>query len=292
MQIFLAVVECGGFSAAARKLYMSQPSVSNQVRRLESSLQATLVDRSGARVRLTAQGEVFLSYARQLLPLAEEALAAVQLTPASTTPRLVVATTDDAASSLLPAVLARLSRRIPALRWDIRSGSTEQVTQQLLDGAVGLALCDTEPNVPGLVVEPVLSERLVLAVRSGHPLAGRRATVNDVAAERLLLRESGSVTRHLQDAALARWTVQPADQAEVWGNEALKLAVSNGLGAALLSWHCVAQEVQDGRLALVDLVPPLPSHRIVMAHCAGRPFSSVEEAFTELLFSLEELPNP
>ncbi|MCX4637526.1 LysR family transcriptional regulator [Streptomyces platensis] len=288
LQIFVAVVECGGFSAAARKLYMSQPSVSNQVRRLEASLQTTLIDRSGARIRLTAKGETFLSYAQRLMPLVEEALIAVQLTVSSSEPRLRVATTNDAAAILVPSVLARLTARIPGLRWDIHTGGMEQVTQQLIDGVVGMALLDGEPSAPGLVIEPILSERLVLVVGGEHPLAGRQVTAEDVATKRLLLRESGSATRGLQNTALRRWNIQPVDKGEVWGNEALKLAVSAGLGASLMSWHCVAQEVRDGRLALVDLVPALPSHPIVMAHLLGRKFSCVEEAFAQLLFDLKE----
>ena len=75
--IFLQVVECGGFSAAAQHLYLSQPSISNQVRQLERSLHVTLIDRSGARIRPTPEGEVLVDYARRMFALADEAVTAV-----------------------------------------------------------------------------------------------------------------------------------------------------------------------------------------------------------------------
>ncbi len=85
--IFLQVVECGGFSAAAQHLYLSQPSISNQVRQLERSLHVQLIDRSGARIRPTADGEVLVEYARRLFALADEAVAAVEAVHELTAPQ-------------------------------------------------------------------------------------------------------------------------------------------------------------------------------------------------------------
>ncbi|WP_455352245.1 LysR family transcriptional regulator [Streptomyces sp. SYSU K217416] len=88
--IFMQVIEQQGFSAAAQKLYMSQPSVSNQVRRLEESLRITLIDRSSARIRPTAEGELLAEYASRVFLLADEAVSAVQQLSGLQTGRLVV----------------------------------------------------------------------------------------------------------------------------------------------------------------------------------------------------------
>lgn len=88
--IFTQVIDCGGFSAAAQKLFMSQSTVSKQIRKLEASLRTTLVDRSGPTARATPAGEVLLTQAREILAMAERAVGAVHEASSLRQSRLVV----------------------------------------------------------------------------------------------------------------------------------------------------------------------------------------------------------
>ena len=153
--IFLQVVECGGFSAAANHLYMSQPSVSNQVRQLERSLHATLIDRSGARIRPTAEGEVLVGYAKQMFLLADEAVDAVHQVVTLQTGRLVVGATPDVGTSLLPELLTGFARRHPGIECDTLVAGPADLRRQLHDRALGLALLDGEPPPHPLIATPI-----------------------------------------------------------------------------------------------------------------------------------------
>ncbi|WP_219413491.1 LysR family transcriptional regulator [Pseudonocardia nigra] len=288
--IFLQVLDCGGFSAAAQKLYMSQPSVSGQVRQLEQSLKATLVDRSGARIRPTAEGEVLAEHARRIFLLADEAIAAIQQVQGLAAGRITVAGTSTVGTYLLPPLIARFVREHPDIEHGLQVGNGEQVQRWLLDGEVGLAVLAGRPNAPQLVVEPMFSDRIVLIGRPDHPLAGRVVAPSELASERFLLREHGSATRLLQQTELERWDLAGATTADMWGPETLKQAVSAALGVSLISEHAVARDTALGALAVIDVRPAPPARPVVVAHRRDRLLSPAERAFMAMLRELADWP--
>lgn len=288
--IFLQVVDNGGFSAAGAKLFMSQPAVSNQVRRLESGLGATLVDRSGARVRPTAEGEVLAAYARRLFLLADEAVTAVRQVQGLTAGRLAVGGTTTVGTFLLPRLLARFNRAHPGIDLDLYVGNAEQVTQRLVSGEIGLAVLAGHPHAPALSCAEILTDDLLLVAAPGHRLAGRSVTAAELAGERFAVRERGSSTRELQDEALRRWDLPDVARSEVWGPETLKQSVRAGLGLALISSHAVDHEVGEGALAVITVDPPPKPRPVVAAYRRDRLLSPAEEAFLGTLRELTEWP--
>ncbi|WP_433236854.1 LysR substrate-binding domain-containing protein [Streptosporangium sp. CA-135522] len=281
--IFLQVLEYGGFSAAAQKLYMSQPSVSGQVQQLEKSLHATLVDRSGARVRATAEGEVLAEYARRIFLLADEAVTAIERVQGLATGRIAVAGTSTVGTYLLPTLLARFVHKYPGIEHSLQVGNGEQVQRWLLDGKVGLAVLAGRPPAPQLEVAAMFEDLLVLIAAPDHPLAGRPVDPAELAGERFLLREAGSATRQLQEAELARWGLGEVATGDIWGTETLKQAVGAGMGLSLISEHAVTRDVALGALALIDVRPAPPARPIVVAHRRDRLLSPAESAFLRLL---------
>ena len=277
--IFMQVVECGGFSAAAQQLYMSQPSVSNQVRQLERSLHTTLIDRSGARIRPTAEGDVLMGYAREIFKLADEAVAAIQQLSGVQAGRLVVGGTATVGTYLLPDLLADFRQHYPGIECDLFIGTGAQVLKQLTDGEIGLAMLTDSPSDSHLVTTPVLSERLLLVSAPDHRLAGKTVRPDDLAGERFVLRERGSSTREEAEAALASWRLRAIATHEVWGAEALAQAVADGEGIAPVSEHAVHDDLGNGRLVTIDVDPPLPTRDVVLAHRRDRLLAPAETAF-------------
>jgi len=290
--IFMQVVECGGFSAAAQKLYMSQPSVSNQVRQLERSLHATLIDRSGARIRPTAEGDVLMEYARRVFLLADEAVSAIQQVSGLKTGRLVIGGTTTVGTYLLPQLLARFRQDHPGVECDIFVGNAVQVMEHLVDGEIGLAVFAGKPSASQLVMVPILSDRLVLVTAPDHPLAGTTVSPAALSKERFLVRERGSSTRDEAEEALEQWELTTVQKSEMWGPETLKQSVSAGLGIALISEHAVQHEVRDGRLGVVDVEPALPARPIVVAQRRDRLLSPAERTFVEQLTKIKNWPEP
>lgn len=292
LSIFMTVVETGGFSAAAQKLYMSQPSVSNHVRNLEQSLQTTLIDRSGPRIRPTAEGEVLVEYARRVFLLTEEAVAAIREVSGVQSGRLEVGGTTTVGTYLLPRLLARFRERHRAIECDIVVGNNGQIVKRLLEGELGLAIVAGQPGAPQLKTETVLDERLLLVAAPGHPLTSTTAPLapRELAAERFLLREPGSQTRDLQEAALIGWDLDDMAKADMWGPETIKQSVAAGLGISLISEHAIDAEVRDGRLVVLDVDPPLRSRPVVVAYRRDRLLSPAERAFLGLVRGLLTWP--
>ncbi|WP_078894477.1 LysR family transcriptional regulator [Streptomyces sp. CT34] len=291
--IFMQVVEHQGFSAAAQRLYMSQPSVSNQVRRLEQSLRVTLIDRSGTRARPTVEGEVLAEYGKRVFLLAEEAVAAVQQVGGPVSGRLLVGGSTTVGTYLLPALLARYQQHHPAIDCDVFVGNHEAVRERLLGGCIGIAVVAGTPDSDRLVVESVLDEHPVLIAAPDHPLAGR-GTVGPAdltaARARFLLREPGSRTRELQESVLADWGLADAPRADIWGPEAVKQCVAAGLGLALISEHAVVDEVRAGTLAVLPVSPAPQPRPISLVRRRDRVLSAAERAFLEVLRGLRNRP--
>ena len=298
LSIFMTVVESGGFSAAAQKLYMSQPSVSNHVRNLEQSLQTTLIDRSGPRIRPTAEGEVLVEYARRVFMLTEEAVAAIREVSGVQTGRLEVGGTTTVGTYLLPHLLARFRDRHQNIECDIVVGNNGQIVKRLLDGELGLAIVAGQPGAPQLKTEAVLEERLLLVTAPGHRLAQpledgtARGPISptELVGERFLLREPGSQTRDLQEAALIGWDLDDMAKADMWGPETIKQSVAAGLGISLISEHAIDAEVREARLAVIEVDPPLRSRPVVVAYRRDRLLSPAERAFLGLVRGLRTWP--
>ncbi|MFI6601587.1 LysR substrate-binding domain-containing protein [Nonomuraea sp. NPDC050536] len=287
--IFMTVVECGGFSAAAQKLYLSQPSVSHQVRQLEQSLRSTLIDRSGARIRLTPEGEVMLEYAKRVFLLADEAVAAIRQVSGLQTGKLVAGGTTTVGTYLLPPLLAAFRDRHPGIEIGIQVANAQQVERGLVDGEIGVAVLAGQPGAAQLVSEPILEDRLVVITQPGHRLSSKgTAEPHELAGEPFLIREPGSSTRELQEQALETWGLE--QRTEIWGPETIKQAVAAGLGISLVSEHCVEQELADGRLCAVEVNPAPKPRPIVLAHRRDRLLGPAEQAFIAMLRNVRSWP--
>jgi DNA-binding transcriptional LysR family regulator len=291
LYVFLKVVECGGFSAAAGKLFMSQPSVSQQVRQLETTLDATLIDRSGGRARATAEGEVLAEYAKRLILLGEEAVAAVRQVQGLSRGHLRLGGSTTVGTYLLPHLLGRFQQLHPDIECDLFVGNVEQLTARLVSGEVGLGVFVGSPSSAHLHTEQIMLDLAVLVVAPDHPLAGNRISAKELSEQRFILRERGSGTRSLQSEALAEWQLHEAASTEMWGSETVKQAVRAGLGISLLSEHAVRHELEQGVLATVEVHPPPVGRPVVAAYRRERVLAPSENAFLDGLRDLNTWPS-
>jgi DNA-binding transcriptional LysR family regulator len=170
LRYFVALAEELHFGRAAERLHIVQPAVSQQLRRLEAELGARLIDRSTRRVALTAAGERFLPEARAVLAAAERAREAVA---GSATLRLG---TSTGLGERLPRLLAELARRAPERTVELVRVPMPARLRQVAAGTLDAALVRGAPAHPGVRLEPLWTDALVVALPAGHP-AARAGTV-------------------------------------------------------------------------------------------------------------------
>ncbi|MFI6833795.1 LysR family transcriptional regulator [Kribbella sp. NPDC050241] len=183
VRYFLVMAEELHFTAAARRLYVSQPALSNQIRRLEGLLGVQLFERSPRGVTLTAAGEAFLPHAQRGLAAIRAGVAeALDATGRDQVLRIDVLQTDLVTPR---AVLARLRDRLPSLRLEVSSRGSRDQEQRLLNGELDLALCGSSASLPdGLKQRLIGREPLGVALPMDHRLAVAAAVaVQDLAEE-------------------------------------------------------------------------------------------------------------
>jgi DNA-binding transcriptional LysR family regulator len=169
VEYFIATAEELHFGRAAARLHIAQPSLSQQIRRLETQLGVTLLDRNSRNVQLTTAGETLLREGRKTLSQAQHA---IQTTRAASTGNLTVGFYGSAASTLLPRVLRAFSERQPAFAVSVRElllGSIDDI----LDGKVNVAFTRLLPGQTELEIEVLAREPRLVALAITHPLAAR-----------------------------------------------------------------------------------------------------------------------
>lgn len=164
---FVSVVDAGGFTRAGERVHRSQSTVSQQIRKLEETLECTLFVREGRQVHLTEDGERLLGYARRMLALSTEVREAVSGRKRVEVIRLGIP--DDFAADTLTAIVAQFARARPAVRLSVRCDLTVALTRGLERGDLDLALLKREPGAgPALTTlagTPALDRRLARASR-------------------------------------------------------------------------------------------------------------------------------
>lgn len=178
LRYFMALSEALHFGRAAQQLHISQPPLSRQIRLLEDALGVELFHRGKAAISLTEAGAAFLPEVRRTLAQAEKAVAAAKAAQAATSAtssrRFVLGYTTVFDRSAIPDVLEPLRQRFPGWRIDMRGKHSISLVRDLRNGAMDAAFIGLHTEAPGLALQTVREEPLVVALPSGHVLARRR----------------------------------------------------------------------------------------------------------------------
>ena len=254
LAVFHAIAEAGSVTRAAERLMVSQPAVSKQVKLLERAVGSKLFDRTACGVRLTYAGRLLADYARRIFSLAAEAEAAMADQSAMRLGSLSVGATPTLGTYLLPRVLVYFRRRFPGIRLHAEVSRAHHLRAALLEGTLDLALTNAEVHWADVEAEKFMTDELVAIAHPAHPLVRKRhVTPEQLCRAPFVVRETGSQARSLVERALAAagHAVEPV--LALGSTEALKEAVAEGLGVAMVSKIAVAGDVQSRRLAVLRL---------------------------------------
>ncbi len=254
LRVFKAVFEESSITAAARRLRISQPAVSKQLAELESSLGTTLVDRLPRGVRLTAAGELLQAHTRRIFQAEADAEAALAEFLGLNQGKLSVGASTTVGSYLVPVVFGDFHKQHPGVGLQLEIGNTSAIQQALREGRLDVGLTEGLVTGEDLDVEVFAHDEIVLIASPDHELA-RETEVEATRLSQLplILREQGSGTRDVIEAALADRGISVSPVMSLGGSEAVKNAVAQGLGLALLSRLTVELELAVGRFKELSL---------------------------------------
>ena len=246
LQAFLAVVEHGGFTAAARATHTVQSNISTHVARLERELDAVLIDRSTGAA--TQEGEAVAARARQVqneLAALEADVASLQGSPRGTTRIGVIGTT---ARWITPILVQQLAATAPDVQLVIVDATTTSQVLRLLDGDLDLGIVALPVDDPDIVTTPLFGEDNVLITPDGHPLANqdKPLTMADLGRHELMLAAPGTSFRSEIDRAFANAGVSPKIKVEIDGLRLLASLAFSGFGAAIVPASGAPSWLTDG----------------------------------------------
>jgi DNA-binding transcriptional LysR family regulator len=258
LRTLVSIVEHGSLSAAARAKHISQPAVTKQVQRMEADLGSALLVRGPKRqIELTSAGERVLAFAWETLARferLERELATLKTVGQGT---LTLAASTIPGEYLLPKLLAAFRKKYPQVEVQMTISDTADVATKLLADEADVGVVGSTLKRPGIRLEILVGDRVVLAVPPGHPFARRESvTIDELRGQPLILREAGSGTRRSVEAALATaGRSLPRDNvALVLGStQAILQAVGQGLGVGFVSARASVQAQADGHLACLAL---------------------------------------
>ena len=284
LRTFKTVADLTSFSLAARRLELSQPSVSYQVKELEETLGLPLIDRLGKRVQLTEAGTILYGYARRMLDVLDEATLAIEEMRGIKRGTLRVGASTTVGIYLLPAALGAFKKLHPGLVISLEIGTRARVQEQVLRNELDLAVVGPALKDAELAIVPFLSDELVVIAPAGHRLAGKRGlTLKDLAGEPFVMREAASGSRLSLEKAARKAGAKLSVAMELGSNGAIKHAVESGLGLAVISRYACALEFSTKRLVELD-VRGFPIRRDWhIVHLRRRKLPTSVQAFIEFL---------
>lgn len=252
LEIVRAVADTGSFTAASKRLHVSQSAVSRQVLLLEEELGEPLFLRLGRKVRLTTAGQAMLDLSRRVLADVQETTSSLrdqQLSPAGT---LHLGGGMTVCLHVFPALLKEFRRRQPRIDVKLTTGPTAQMLERIRSGTLDIGLL-TLPLSDGtdLAQVPVMREELLLVLPPSHKLARqRRVTAADLVQQSWVLFERGSSTRRVIDDMFERNAIRPRIVMETENVEILKALTMIGMGLTILPYQALTREARAGALRI------------------------------------------
>jgi LysR family transcriptional regulator, hydrogen peroxide-inducible genes activator len=281
LRYFVAVADEGSFSRAAAKVRVAQPSLSQQIRKLEAEVGQPLFDRLPRSVVLTEAGRCLIDYARQILASIGDARRSVDELKDEVSGRLAVGAIPTIAPYILPELVGKFQKHYPEVSLEIVEDVTDGITRRVEAGELDVALASTSQQSPTLRRESVGNEPLLALVPEGHPLAKKALVeLDDLKSQRfLLLHEMHCLSQqvhHLLESRRLRPEIALA------GSQLGTIAnmVAAEIGVSIVPQMMVKHRATSGCVSL-PFAPPVPERELNLLYNPLRFQSKAAAAFRQ-----------
>lgn len=288
IKYFVAVIDCGSLSRAARQVHVAQSALSKQMSALEDELGVQLFHRSHNGVTPSEAGKVFYEYALGMLKQLVDARAAVSSSPELVSGSIIVALPQSVATLLAMPLLRAVAARYPQVSFHLNEELTGNVMDQLTRGRVDLALFSSLDLPPQVLFSALIEEDFYLIHRANAPdapAAGEVSLAQALARPLVFPSQAhGHCTRTLVERAVKERGLAAGDIAmEVNSVHILKSAVEAGIGHTIMPLNLAMREIEDGRLVAHRIAADGFSRTLGICSCASMPASPLKTLISELI---------
>jgi LysR family transcriptional regulator, low CO2-responsive transcriptional regulator len=283
LKVFEAVARHNSFTRAAEELFLTQPTVSMQVKQLSKAVGLPLFEQIGKRLYLTEAGKELYETCQDIF----SKLTDFQTTIANLkglkqgTLRLAVVTT---AKYVIPRLLGPFCRRYPGIDVSLTVTNHERLLDSLANNRDDLYILSQVPDEIEPSVHPFLENPLVVLAHRNHPLTKEKnISLKRLAEEFFIMREPGSGTRNAVQRLFDEHSVPIKVKLDLGSNEAIKQAIAGGLGVSVLSKHTLALEGPNSQLAILDVENFPIQRQWYIIYPAGKQLSIIAQTFFDYL---------
>nr|YP_009496471.1 rubisco operon transcription regulator [Attheya longicornis]AWT39184.1 rubisco operon transcription regulator [Attheya longicornis] len=253
LRILKAIASEKNFTRAAEILFVSQPTLSKQIKILESNLGIILLDRKNNKISLTEAGKIFLQYSERILALCEESCRALNDLKNGDRGNLSIGASQTIGTYLMPRVLAIFAQEYPHISVNVQVDSTRKIVKNIIDRNIDIAIVGgeiPEESRKKLSIETFVEDELKLIIPKSHPFAVRsKQMINkeDLYHLNFITLNSNSTIKKFIDNILIQNDIETRQfniVMQLNSIEAIKTAVSLGLGAAFVSSSSIEKEIK------------------------------------------------
>lgn len=253
LEIFIKVFDLGSMTAAAKALFISQPTISQAIAELESYYGIKLFDRLAKHLFITQEGTQLLSYARHITSLVKEMDQAIKNVDKSSTIKIGASLTI--ASYLLPNLVSAFSKDYPLIKILAITKNTKDIEDLVLRNEIDFAIIEGSIRSPDIIINSFMQDQLILVCGKSHVLYNTQAiTAASLENHSFIVRENGSGTRELFENTMDAQEISWQLAWECSGSDILKNATIKGLGIGVISQRLVEDELKAGILTRINVL--------------------------------------
>ena len=285
IEVFVAIVKENGFTRAAERLGITQPTVSLHLQTLEKELGVKLIDRDGRKVMLTPAGRIFYKYAQQIVDLVDKAKLEVKRFLGSIEGTFTIGASTVPGDYILPRVLPGFVREYPKTRFVVKVGDSEEIGTAVAEAEIDLGIVGARLDDERLEFKPLCRDEVVVVAPSDFDVP-ETVDAEGLKGLPIVMREPGSGTRKAFEKALEDLGLKVSDLnivAVVGSTTAVKEAVRHGMGCGIVSKLSVSEELERGILKVIEVKGLLSTREFLVCTLKHRTLAPAIELFIDYL---------
>lgn len=252
MKIFIAVCREKSITLAAKKLYISQPAVSNAIKELETYYGTPLFDRISRKLYLTESGKTVYHYAIHINSLFEELESSLKSSEVIS--QLKIGSSITIGTHFMPNYVREFSERFPNIQTYVTIGSSDVIEKLVLDNELDFALIEGIAHSENIISKDFIKDELIVICDLNNPLLKKvYVSVDDLSNQHFLMRERNSGTRELTESILSLHNISLKPLWESSSTEAIIRGVSKGIGISILPFQLVQDYIDKKQVARLNV---------------------------------------
>ncbi|MCX7822871.1 MAG: selenium metabolism-associated LysR family transcriptional regulator [Syntrophobacterales bacterium] len=257
LEVLCKVIETRSFTKAGERMFLSQPTISEHIRYLEEVVGEKLINRMGREAIPTQAGMILYEYAKRMLDLRHRAIQALENFRGVVAGHLFIGASTIPGNYILPEIVGKFRTSFPSISMTITISDSKSVVDMLLSGRIEMGFTGATWHDIRLAWQEIWRDTLVLAVKASDPLSLKGTIeIEEIGDIPLIFREKGSGTRKVTEEVLSHFNID-LDKlkivAEFGSTEAVRQGIKAGIGASIISYRAVEEDVDRGSIAMIEI---------------------------------------